>query len=56
MNLTTNALKVFLALDPCDMRRSLNGLQQIAADQLQGAAVRDSLFVFTNKRRNRIKC
>ena len=55
MNLTTNALKVFLALDPCDMRKSFNGLQQIAADQLQGAAVRDSLFVFTNKRRNRIK-
>jgi hypothetical protein len=45
-----------IALDPCDMRKSLNSLQQIAADQLQGnPAARDALFVSTNKRRNRIK-
>jgi transposase len=56
MNLTSAALKVFLALDPCDMRKSFNGLQQIAADQQQQTMPsRDALFVFTNKRRNRIK-
>ena len=55
MNLTSAALKVFLALDPCDMRKSFNGLQQIAADQHHAAPARDALFVFTNKRRNRIK-
>lgn len=55
LNLTSAALKVFLALDPCDMRKSFNGLQQIAADQLCSAPARDALFVFTNKRRNRIK-
>jgi transposase len=56
LNLTANSLKVFLALDPCDMRKSFNGLQQLAADQLHGnPAARDALFVFTNKRRNRIK-
>lgn len=55
LNLTANALKVFLALDPCDMRKSFNGLQQLAADQLGSAPSRDALFVFTNKRRNRIK-
>jgi transposase len=56
LNLTSSALKVFLALDPCDMRKSFNGLQQIAADQQQQTMpARDALFVFTNKRRNRIK-
>ena len=55
LNLTSAALKVFLALDPCDMRKSFNGLQQLAADQLHTAPARDALFVFTNKRRNRIK-
>lgn len=56
LNLTSAALKVSLALTPCDMRKSFNGLQQIAADQQQQAIPsRDTLFVFTNKRRNRIK-
>lgn len=55
LNLTSAALKVFLALDPCDMRKSFNGLNSLASDQLQAAPARDVLFVFTNKRRNRIK-
>jgi transposase len=53
LNLTANALKVFLALDPCDIRKSFNGLQQLAEDQLGAIPARDALFVFTNKRRNR---
>jgi transposase len=55
LNLTSAALKVFLALDPCDMRKSFNGLHTLASDQLHAAPARDALFVFTNKRRNRIK-
>ena len=55
LNLTSAALKNFLALDPCDMRKSFNGLHTLASDQLQAATARDALFVFTNKRRNRIK-
>jgi transposase len=55
MNLTSASLKVFLALDPCDMRKSFNGLSSLASDQLQTDPARDALFVFTNKRRNRIK-
>ncbi len=55
LNLTSAALKVFLALDPCDMRKSFNGLHSLASDQLQVTPARDALFVFTNKRRNRIK-
>jgi transposase len=55
LNLTSAALKVFLALDPCDMRKSFNGLHNLASDQLQAAPTHDTLFVFTNKRRTRIK-
>ena len=55
MNLTSAALKVYLALEPCDMRKSFNGLQAIASDQLQSTPGRDALYAFTNKRRNRIK-
>lgn len=55
LNLTSAALKVFLALDPCDMRKSFNGLHHLASDPLQGIPNRDTLFVFTNKRRTRIK-
>jgi len=40
LNLTSAALKVFLALDPCDMRKSFNGLQQLAADQLDSSTAR----------------
>jgi transposase len=54
LNLANTALKVFLALDPCDMRKSFNGLHALAADQLQLAPARDALFVFTNKRRQRL--
>ncbi len=55
LNLTSSSLKVYLALDPCDMRKSFNGLHTLASDQLLTAPARDALFVFTNKRRNRIK-
>ena len=44
LNLTSAALKVFLALDPCDMRKSFNGLHTLASDQLQTALARDALF------------
>ena len=53
LNLTANTLKVFLALDPCDMRKSFNALQQLAEDQLGAIPARDALFVFTNKRRTK---
>jgi transposase len=52
LNLTSAALKVFLALDTCDMRKTFIGLHSLASDQLQTSPARDALFVFTNKRRN----
>lgn len=48
-------LKVFVALEPCDMRKSFNGLSAVAQEQLGENPLGGALFVFTNKRRNRIK-
>jgi transposase len=50
------SLKVYLALEPCDMRMSFNGLYDIACGHLGGEPKsRGALFAFTNKRRNRLK-
>ena len=49
------ALKIYLALDPCDMRKSFNGLSDIARQHLGEELCSEALFVFINKRHNRIK-
>ncbi len=51
----TPATRIFVALDPVDLRVSFNGLcawvqQKLAEDPLSG-----HLYVFTNRRRNRLK-
>ncbi len=51
----TPATRIFVALDPVDLRASFNGLcawvqQRLAEDPLSG-----HLYVFTNRQRNRLK-
>ena len=48
-------LKVFVATAPCDLRRSFNGLWAAAQQQLGEAPKSGALFVFGDRRRNRIK-
>lgn len=56
IGLANGALKIYVALDPCDMRKSFNGLYDIVCGHLDTPRLsREALFVFTNKRRNRIK-
>ena len=51
----TNNVRIFLALEPCDMRKSFNGLMGLS-EQMQPSALRSgALLVFSNKRRNRLK-
>ncbi len=45
------SLKVFVALDPIDMRAGINTLQALVAERLQEDVRRGALFVFTNKSR-----
>lgn len=51
----TGALKVYLALEPHDMRKSFNGLTSLVSDHLNADPYQGALYIFTNRRRNRIK-
>lgn len=48
-------LKIFVAIEPCDLRKSFNGLYAAATEALEEDPRRGALFVFGNRRRNRIK-
>ena len=48
-------LRVFVAVEPCDMRKSFNGLHAAVSEQLGEDPASGALFAFTNKRRNRLK-
>lgn len=49
------SLKVFVALESCDMRKGLNGLYALVTERLQEDPRQGALFVFTNRRRTRLK-
>lgn len=51
----TGALKVYLALEPADMRKSFNGLSALVQEHLKANPYDGALYRFTNKSRNRIK-
>ena len=51
----SGSLKIYVAVEPCDMRMGFNGLQGAVADKLKGNVRDGALFVFTNKRRTRLK-
>jgi len=48
-------LRVFLALEPCDMRKSFNGLQALVTEKLGENPLQGAVFAFTNKTRTRLK-
>ena len=49
------ATRVFVALEPVDMRKSFNGLSAAVATVLAQDVVSGHLFLFTNRLRNRVK-
>ena len=51
----TSKVKVWVCLDPCDMRKSFNGLWLVAEEQLKVDPINGAVFVFTNRNRNRLK-
>lgn len=55
IGLGSSALKIYLAVEPCDMRMGFNGLATAATEQLAQALAPDAVFVFINKRHTRIK-
>lgn len=55
IGLGAGALKIFVALEAQDMRKSFQGLSELAMEHLGERLTREALFVFTNKLRTRIK-
>jgi transposase len=49
------SVRVYLCTAPCDMRRSFDGLQALVGSVLQLDAFAGHLFVFANRRRDRVK-
>ncbi len=49
------SVRVYLCLSPCDMRRSFDGLHALVRDHLQLDAFAGHLYVFANRRRDRLK-
>jgi transposase len=47
--------KVFLCLNPADMRKSFDGLSELVRTGLGGDPLSGHLFVFRNKRGDRLK-
>jgi transposase len=50
-----SGLKIYLATEPCDMRKSFNGLSIVVRDKLRANPLGGAAFLFTNKRRNLLK-
>ncbi len=48
-------VKVVLAVEPVDLRKSFNGLYEIARNELEEAPEDGALFIFSNRSRTRIK-
>lgn len=48
-------LKVYVALEPCDMRKSYNGLSNLVRNHLNLDPLCGAAFLFTNKSRKLIK-
>jgi len=51
----TGGLKVFVALEPCDLRKSFNGLEGLVQERLGEDPRGGALFVFTNRAHTRLK-
>src|SRR5262249_37057462 len=51
----STATRIFVALEPVDLRQSFNGLHARVQSVLQQDPLSGHLFVFTNRCRNRLK-
>jgi len=48
--------KIYVYLEPVDMRRSINGLCLLLSDVLQKNPQSSDLYLFSNRSRNEVKC
>jgi transposase len=50
-----SALHIFLAVEPADMRKGFDGLAQLVREPIARDPLSGHLFVFRNRRRDRLK-
>jgi hypothetical protein len=50
-----NKTAIYLHVDPVDFRKSINGLSLIVEDEMALSSISGSLFVFCNKKRDKLK-
>lgn len=55
MQLALQSAKIWVAHTPVDFRRSINGLSAIVADRFPNGVSEDSIFVFYNRSRDKLK-
>ncbi len=55
MLMLPTALKIYLAIEPVDMRKQFNGLWALATERLREDPRQGAAFIFGNKDRDRIK-
>lgn len=51
----SGSLKVFVALEPCDLRKSFNGLYALVTERLGEDPRQGALFLFSNRAHTRLK-
>jgi transposase len=51
----SGSLKVFVAIEPCDLRKGFNGLHAAVSERLGEDPKSGALFVFCNRRHTRLK-
>jgi transposase len=51
----SGSLKVFVAVEACDMRKGFNGLHALVAERLSEDIKSGALFVFSHRRHTRLK-
>ena len=49
------SLRIYVALEACDMRAGFNTLQGLVSEKLKEDVRSGALFVFSNRRHNRLK-
>lgn len=50
-----SALRIFVAVEPADMRKGFDGLAQLVREVIAQDPLSGHLFVFRNRRRDRVK-
>jgi len=55
MLIFAGSVRVFLTVEPCDMRKGFEGLHALVVERLGEDVRGGALFVFTNKRHTRLK-